>query len=150
MMRSQVPCWTQVGSKSVKQRNCLELGACSQLSTLKGVEGRVEAPGWDQEEGQALVTYSNLHQTNQQVGQFTFQSTFGARTSHGQPWTHKIHHNPDSGGSHHLPPYSILCVSLRHLHLNGFLSQDSKGGVLKLSQFGLLRLCEFITLCSDL
>jgi len=44
------------------------LRACSQLSTLKGVEGCVEAPGWDYEEGQALVTYLNLHQANQQVG----------------------------------------------------------------------------------
>jgi hypothetical protein len=47
MTRSQVPCWTQVGSKSSKQWNCLELGACSQLSTLKGVEGRAEALEWD-------------------------------------------------------------------------------------------------------
>jgi hypothetical protein len=43
---SQVPCWTQVGSKLIKQRNCLELGAHSQLSALKGVEGRAKAPGW--------------------------------------------------------------------------------------------------------
>ncbi len=67
LTRSQIPCWTQVGSKSIKQRNCLELGACSQLSALKGVEGPAEVLGWDKEEGQALVTYSNLHQTNQQV-----------------------------------------------------------------------------------
>jgi len=38
---------SQVGSKLVKQWNCLELGAHSQLSALKGVEGRVDAPGWD-------------------------------------------------------------------------------------------------------
>jgi hypothetical protein len=30
-----------------KQRNCLELGARSQLSALEGVEGRAEAPGLD-------------------------------------------------------------------------------------------------------
>jgi hypothetical protein len=47
MMRSQVPCWTQVGSKLVKQHNCLELGARFQLSALKGVEGHAEAPRWD-------------------------------------------------------------------------------------------------------
>ncbi len=47
LTRSQVPCWTQVGSKLVKQRNCLELGARSQLLALKGVEGRAEALGWD-------------------------------------------------------------------------------------------------------
>jgi hypothetical protein len=37
------PSWVQV----VKQRNCLELGARSQLSALKGIEGCAEAPGWD-------------------------------------------------------------------------------------------------------
>jgi hypothetical protein len=47
MTHSQVPCWTQVESKSVKQWNCLELAAHSQLSALKGVEGHAEALGWD-------------------------------------------------------------------------------------------------------
>jgi len=27
---------------------------------------------------------------------------------------------PGFGGGHHLPPYSILCASPHHLHLNGF------------------------------
>ncbi len=40
-------------------------------------------------------------------------------------------------GSHHLPPYSILCASPWHLHPNDFLSRDSKGGVSKLSRFRL-------------
>jgi hypothetical protein len=44
---SKVPCWTQAGSKSVKQRNYLELGARSQLLVLKRVEGRAEALEWD-------------------------------------------------------------------------------------------------------
>ncbi len=44
---------------------------------------------------------------------------------------------PGLGGSHHLPPYSILCASPRHLHPNGFLSRESQGGVPKLSRFGL-------------
>jgi len=44
------------------------LKAHSQLSTLKGVEARAKALRWDLEEGQALVTHSNLHQTNQQIG----------------------------------------------------------------------------------
>ncbi len=97
-----------------------------------------------------LVTHSNLHPTDQQVGLFTFWNTFNARTSHGRLWTHKTHHGPDLGGSHHLPPYSILCASLRHLHLNGFLSQDSQGGVPKLSRFGLSPFCKVITFCLDL
>jgi hypothetical protein len=57
---------------------------------------------------------------------------------------------PGFGGSHHLPPYSILCVTLWHPHPNGFLSRESQGGVPKLSQFGLPGLCEFIILCSNL
>jgi hypothetical protein len=57
---------------------------------------------------------------------------------------------PELGGSHHLPPYSILCASPRHLHPNGFLSWNSQGGVPKLSRFGLPPLCGVITFCSDL
>jgi len=54
------------------------------------------------------------------------------------------------GGSHHLPPYSILCVSPPHLHLNGTFSRDSQSGIPKLSRFGLLGLWAFITFRSDL
>ncbi len=57
---------------------------------------------------------------------------------------------PGLGGSHHLPPYSILCITPSHPHPNGFLSRDSQGGVSKLSWFGLLKLHEVITFCSDL
>ncbi len=57
---------------------------------------------------------------------------------------------PRLEGNHHLPPYSILCASPWHPHLNGFLSRDSQGGVLKLPRFRLLQLCGTITLCSDL
>jgi len=62
------------------------------------------------------------------------------------------HDSPRPGleGSHHLPPYSILCASPRHPHPNGFLSRDSQGGVPKLSWFRLSRLCTIITLYSDL
>ncbi len=57
---------------------------------------------------------------------------------------------PGLGGSHHLPPYSIIRASPWHLHSNGFLSRDSQGGVPKLSRFGLPPLCGVITICSDL
>ncbi len=52
---------------------------------------------------------------------------------------------PGLGGSHHLPPYSILCSSTRRLHPNGSFSRDSQVGVPKLSQFGLPRLWAFKT-----
>jgi len=44
---------------------------------------------------------------------------------------------PRFRGSHHLPPYSILCVSPPHLHSNGSFSRDSQSGVPKLSRFRL-------------
>jgi hypothetical protein len=52
-------------------------------------------------------------------------------------WTHKTHHGPDSKVSHHLTPYSILCVTLRRGHPNGFLSRYSQSGVPKLSWVGV-------------
>ncbi len=57
---------------------------------------------------------------------------------------------PGLGGSHHLPPYSILCVTPRRLHSNGFLSRDSQSGVPKLSRFGLSGLWTVIASSPDL
>jgi hypothetical protein len=41
---------------------------------------------------------------------------------------------PGLEGSHHLPPYSILCNSPPRLHPNGSFSRDSQVGVPKLSR----------------
>jgi len=57
---------------------------------------------------------------------------------------------PGLGGSHHLPPYNILCVALPHPYPNGSFSRDSQSGVSKLSRFGLPRLWEPVTPDSDL
>jgi hypothetical protein len=57
---------------------------------------------------------------------------------------------PGLGGSHHLPPYSILCIAPREPHPNGTFSWDSQGGVLKLSRVGLPRLWELISPGSNL
>jgi hypothetical protein len=57
---------------------------------------------------------------------------------------------PGLGGSHHLPPYSILCVTLQEPHPNGTFSRDSQGGVPKLSRVGLPGLWELISPGSDL
>jgi hypothetical protein len=40
-------------------------------------------------------------------------------------WTHKTHHGPNLGVSHHLTPYSILCSSSRRGHPNGTNSKWS-------------------------
>jgi hypothetical protein len=57
---------------------------------------------------------------------------------------------PRLGGSHHLPPYSILYGWPRNPHPNVFLSWDSQVGVLKSPKLGLLRLWSPITLQVDL
>jgi hypothetical protein len=57
---------------------------------------------------------------------------------------------PGLSGSHHIPPYSILCVFLPHLHPNDTFSRDSQSGVPKLSLFGLPGFWAFITSHSDL
>ncbi len=57
---------------------------------------------------------------------------------------------PGLGGSHHLPPYSILCSSPRRLHPNGYFSRDSRVGVPKSRQMGLPGLWSPITLRTDL
>ncbi len=57
---------------------------------------------------------------------------------------------PRLGGSHHLPPYSILCTSPRGPHPNGFLSQGSQVRVPKLPKLGLLWLWGAIILRVDL
>jgi hypothetical protein len=54
------------------------------------------------------------------------------------------------GGSRHFPLYSILCASPWGPHPNGFLSQDSRVGVPKSRQMGLLWLWNPITLRVDL
>ncbi len=57
---------------------------------------------------------------------------------------------PGLGGSHHLPPYSILCVAPPRPRPSGSLSRDSQSGVPKLSRFGLSGLWAIITFRPDL
>jgi len=57
---------------------------------------------------------------------------------------------PGLGGSHHLPPYSILCSSLPRLHPNGLFFQDSQMGVPKLSRVRVLGLWTAISLRPEL
>jgi len=57
---------------------------------------------------------------------------------------------PRLGGSHHLPPYSILCTFPRGPHPNGFLSRDSQVGVPKSLRLGLPQLWGIVTLRANL
>jgi hypothetical protein len=74
---------------------------------------------------------------------------FSVVTSHGRLDTLDSP-RPGLGGSHHLPPYNILCSSPLRLHPNGTFSRDSQGGVSKLSRVGLSRLWQLISLGSNL
>ncbi len=57
---------------------------------------------------------------------------------------------PRLGGSHHLPPYSILYNSPRGPHPNDILSRDSQVGVPKFPQLGLPKLWGRIILHASL
>ncbi len=57
---------------------------------------------------------------------------------------------PGLGGSHHLPPYNILCASPWGPHPNDFLSRDSQVGVPKLPKLGVPQLWKPITLRANL
>jgi len=54
------------------------------------------------------------------------------------------------GGSHHLPPYIILCAFPWGPHPNGFLSWDSQTGIPKLPKLKLPRLWGPVPLCVNL
>jgi hypothetical protein len=68
-----------------------------------------------------------------------FGTPFGVGTCHGHLDTQDSP-RPGLGGSHHLPPYSILCGWSRRLHPNGTFCWDSQNGVPKLSRVGVLEL----------
>ncbi len=72
----------------------------------------------------ATQTYTN--QTSWLVHSYNI---FGAQTSHRQTWIHK---------SHHLPPYSILCVWPQGLHPNVILFWDSQVGDFETSTLSTL------------
>jgi len=67
----------------------------------------------------------------------------GNSDSQDSPW-------PKLGGSHHLPPYSILYASPWGSHPNDILSWDFQMRVPKLPKLGFPRLWGFITLCVNL
>ncbi len=75
------------------------------------------------------ITHTDLHKPN--------------TDSQGSP-------RPRLGGSHHLPPYSILCAWPWDKHPNVILSRDSHLKVPKFPKLGLLWLWGPITLCENL
>jgi hypothetical protein len=97
----------------------------------------------------SLLSYRSCIQIQPTNGLELILHLFGVGTSHcnldslDSP-------RPGLKGSHHLPPYNILCSSPRDLHPNGSFSLDSQSGVPKLSRFGLPRLWTLIILRPEL
>jgi len=57
---------------------------------------------------------------------------------------------PGLGGSHHLPPYSILCASQWDQHSNVIFSQNSQVKIWKFLKLGFSQFWGPITLCANL
>ncbi len=83
-----------------------------------------------------MISHESASKTNHKRVSSHSGTPLGVGTSHGH-LDSLDSPQPGLGGSHHLPPYSILCVRLQRLHSNDFLSRDSQSGVPKLSRFGL-------------
>jgi hypothetical protein len=99
----------------------------------------------------SLFTHTGLHTTHTKWLVLSW-STFGARTATSNTDTQDSP-RPGLGGSHHLPPYSILCTTFRGLHPNGSFSRDSRDsrpGVSKSRPAGLPGLWSPITLLANL
>ncbi len=109
----------------------LGLGAHSRLPALKGGRGSCQkSRDQTRKRDQIILLESASKKQPQRVSQHS-RTPSSVGTSHAHFDTQ---HSPQPGleGSHHLPPYSILCSSLWRLHLNGSFSRDSQVGVPKL------------------
>jgi hypothetical protein len=95
------------------------------------------------------IIHTNLHKPNNKL--------INAKLEHiwctDKPRTNMDSQNslrPGLGGSHHLPPCSILCAWAWGQHPNVILSRDSQMGVPKFPKLGFPWLWGPITLCVDL
>ncbi len=111
----------------------LGLGRRSWLPTLERGRGLSWEP-MDQtrKKVQQIKLESAPKQTTHVVSSH-FRTPLGVGTSHGHFGSQDTP-RPGLGGSHHLPPYIILCDAPPRLHPNGSFSRDSQVGVPKLSR----------------
>ncbi len=111
----------------------LGLGRRSRLPALQRGRGACQK-SWDQtRKRDQKIKLESASKNQSQEGQFTFGTLLGVGTSHGHFDTQDSP-RPGLGGSHHLPPYSILCNAQRRLHPNDSFSRDSQVGIPKLSR----------------
>ncbi len=132
-------------------QSCEKLGleGRSQLLALKGGKKACQK-SWDQtrKRDQIIKLESTSKTNHKRVNQHS-GTPLGVGTSQGHVDTQDSP-RPEFEGSHHLPPYNILCSSPRELHPNGTFSRDSQRGVSKLSRVGFPRLWTLTTPSSNL
>jgi len=126
-----------------------DLRAALDFQHKKGVEGHARNPEIRLGRGTSIISLESASKTNHKRASSHSRTPLDVGTSHGH-LDSLDSPRPGLGGSHHLPPYSILCNSPPHLHPNGSFSWDSQSGVPKLSQFGLPGLWTLITPCPKL
>ncbi len=126
-----------------------DLRAAPDFQHQKGVERRPRSPRIRLRRGTSIISFESTSKTNHNRVSSHSGTPLGVGTSHGHldsldsPRT-------GLGGSHHLPPYSILYNSRWRLHSNGSFSRDSQGGVPKLSRVVVPGLWELISPDSNL
>jgi hypothetical protein len=129
-------------------RKEVELGTPN-FQHWRGWEGRARSPGIRLGRGTIILLHGPASKTNHKLVSshsgtpLVSGQTMGNLDSLDSP-------RPELGGSHHLPPYSILYSSPRRLHPNGTFSRDFQSGIAILSRFALPGLWASITSCSDL
>ncbi len=121
----------------------------STSNTKGGKRGRARSPGIRLGRGTIILLHGPASKTNHKLVR-TPSAPFWCWDKSRATLDSLNSPRPGVGGSHHLPPYSILCIVLPRSHPNGSLSRDSQSGVLKLSRFGLPRLWAIITSRPDL
>jgi len=130
---SQVPGWTHSRVHQSVVAESWDSEGAPDFQHYKGVKGCARSLGIRLGRGTSRSSL-NLHPKTNHMGLVSHSGTpLGVGTSHGH-FGPQDSPRPGLRGSHHLPPYSILCNAPPRLHPNDSFSQDSQVGVSKLSR----------------
>ncbi len=126
-------------------QSCGKLGleARCQLPALKGGKGSCQKSRDQTKKKDQIILLEFASKTNHKRVSQHLGTPLSVGTSH-QHFDTQDSPRPGLGGSHHLPPYSILYSSPRRLHPNDYFSRNSQVRVLKLSHVGVPGLWELI------
>ncbi len=111
----------------------LGFGRRSRLPALERGRGACQKSQDQTRKRDQIIKLESASKTNHKRVSSHSRTPLGVGTSHGHFDTQDSP-QPGLGGSHHLPPYSVLCNAPRGLHPNGSFFRDSQVGVPKLSR----------------